>query len=283
MYDGDYSIVLANDSLNQRVIGKLVLEGSVTQDHLRPLLKALKKKGLQPQIISRDGSPLYPELLKEIWPDALQQDCHFHLTQHVTKEGLKEFQTERNKIEIPKMKRGKASTAKELGKRQKTKEMKKQKSELFKNRYLTVKREYSENDSEIWNRLILILPVIAIIRKCILDFYTLMESSDEKTFDARLNLWLNNDYYQKACPKVLDVLGKHRNINWVKSHLVFINAQRTSNDVERSNRRIRHRLMVHEHFRKLETLDNGVTLDILDDDSKPKQGYLKLQRNKEIA
>ena len=52
-------------------------------DHMRRFLENLKNWGFSPEVVVTDGSPLYPNLLAELWPEARHQLCIFHVMQDV--------------------------------------------------------------------------------------------------------------------------------------------------------------------------------------------------------
>ncbi len=58
-----------------------------TRDHMRRFLSNLKSWGFLPQVVSTDGSPLYPTLLAELWPQARHQLCVFHVLQDLNAAG----------------------------------------------------------------------------------------------------------------------------------------------------------------------------------------------------
>jgi hypothetical protein len=92
-----------------------VLDHAPTQDDVRGFLKAFKgqldKRGLKVRGITTDGSALYPQVLKELWPDARHQLCEFHVLKEVTKAVLHALAVLRKEMaaKIPKLGRGRPS------------------------------------------------------------------------------------------------------------------------------------------------------------------------------
>src|SRR6185436_3144639 len=108
-------------------------------------LKNLKQHGFKPKVIITDGSSLYPNLLKELWPAAEHQLCVFHVMQDVNKEILKVVLRVRRTLSRRgncgrKRRRGRPTKAQKRRRRQEKKSQKEQAQFIFKRRYLIVKR-----------------------------------------------------------------------------------------------------------------------------------------------
>jgi transposase-like protein len=74
--------LLATDPLRDRPVGFASVDKN-DADHMRRFLKNLKSHGFEPQVVVTDGSPLYPALLTELWPDARHQLCVFHVLKDI--------------------------------------------------------------------------------------------------------------------------------------------------------------------------------------------------------
>jgi hypothetical protein len=275
-YIGDFAIITMTDSLNERELGHLVLKGGVSQDILKPFLMELKRLGVNPKLINRDGSPLYPELLKEIWPESEQQSCHFHVTQNVTKALLNEVCQLRKKRKPPKHKRGRPNRQAQQ-EREFEKDEKNKLKEVFRHRFLTTKKKHTEQEKKIWDKMIEFMPELIVLRKCIIDFYNILSSFNEEDFLKKRKDWLDHEEYRKYCSDILDFLANTEKSKYLMNHLKYENAQRTSNDVERDNRKTKHRQKSHDRLRKIETLDCMKKIDALLNMKKDKQP-LKLIR-----
>ena len=46
---------------------------------MRRFLENLEAQGFVQKVVVTDGSPLYPALLAELWPEARHQHCVFHV------------------------------------------------------------------------------------------------------------------------------------------------------------------------------------------------------------
>ena len=64
-----------------------VLEHDPTQNDIRRFLADFKARldvrGLAVRGVTTDGSDLYPEPLKELWPDVPHQVCEFHVIKEI--------------------------------------------------------------------------------------------------------------------------------------------------------------------------------------------------------
>jgi hypothetical protein len=87
VYQGDLALLVAVDPAapdGDRLVGYLLITGTVKQADIERLLTRLRTAGIQPDQVITDGSSLYPNLLKQIWPAAAHQLCLFHETRRVT-------------------------------------------------------------------------------------------------------------------------------------------------------------------------------------------------------
>src|SRR5262249_522252 len=89
-----------------------VLDHDPVQDDVRAFLAAfrgqLERRGRSVSGITTDGSPLYPKVIKELWPAARHQLCEFHVLKEITKailHALAKFRKERT-AQIPRQRRG---------------------------------------------------------------------------------------------------------------------------------------------------------------------------------
>ena len=120
-----------------------VLEHDPTQNDIRRFLADFKARldvrGLAVRGVTTDGSELYPEPLKELWPDVPHQVCEFHVIKEITKAVLHALAATRKKLRdrIPKQPRGRPRKAERAQSRKATRQQQ-QVSKLFEHRYLFV-------------------------------------------------------------------------------------------------------------------------------------------------
>src|SRR5207237_1213041 len=77
IYDGPFCILSVVDNRRYNRLAVRVLDHDPTQEDVRAFLSDFKeqldKRGLRVRGITTDGSPLYPKVLKELWPKVPHQ------------------------------------------------------------------------------------------------------------------------------------------------------------------------------------------------------------------
>jgi hypothetical protein len=89
VYQDKLALLLAVDPATpdgDRLVGYELTHGRVERKDVEDFLSRLKRAGIEPEEVITDGSPLYPNSLKEVWPGAAHQLCLFHETRLVTAE-----------------------------------------------------------------------------------------------------------------------------------------------------------------------------------------------------
>jgi hypothetical protein len=92
VYQNKLALLLAVDpatSGGDRLVGYELIHGQVERKDVEDFLSRLKCAGIEPEEVVTDGSPLYPNPLKEVWPQAAHQLCLFHESRLVTGEVYK--------------------------------------------------------------------------------------------------------------------------------------------------------------------------------------------------
>ncbi len=88
VYEDKLALLLAVDPCapdGDRLVGYQLVHGSVSKTDVQAFLARLKVAGIEPAEVVTDGSPLYPTLVAQLWPEAAHQLCLFHATRPVTK------------------------------------------------------------------------------------------------------------------------------------------------------------------------------------------------------
>src|SRR5947208_15949294 len=75
---GRFTLLLATDPIRDLPVAFALVRRN-DQEHMRRFLLNLKTWDLTPKVVVTDGSPLYPGVLADLWPDARHQLCLFHL------------------------------------------------------------------------------------------------------------------------------------------------------------------------------------------------------------
>jgi lambda repressor-like predicted transcriptional regulator len=84
-YSGKLAILLAVDpKRNDRLVGFSLSDKGIDKEHVKTFLEKLKNTGIMPDQVVTDGSALYPEVVKEVWPRVNHQLCLFHATKRLT-------------------------------------------------------------------------------------------------------------------------------------------------------------------------------------------------------
>ena len=157
-----------------------VLDHAPTQDDVRDFLEAFKgqldKRGLKVRGITTDGSSLYPEVLKELWPDARHQLCEFHVLKEITKALLHALAVLRKEMaaKIPKLRRGRPSKEQQPLAR-KAKRQKQRVADLFEHRYLFVRHQLIKAQPQQLLRLTRGLPQLRGLRQIMDEVYRLFD------------------------------------------------------------------------------------------------------------
>jgi hypothetical protein len=89
LYDGPCCVLSIVDNRRYNRLAFRVLDHKPTHKDIRAFLSEFKAQldegGLVVRGITTDGSPLYPKVLKELWPDVPHQSCRFHILMEITK------------------------------------------------------------------------------------------------------------------------------------------------------------------------------------------------------
>jgi hypothetical protein len=83
MYQGRIAVLLATDPSGpqgDRLIAFQLIEGKVLSEHVSSFFERIRAIGIHPHEIVTDGSNLYPDVVRKIWPSASHQLCLFHKT-----------------------------------------------------------------------------------------------------------------------------------------------------------------------------------------------------------
>jgi Transposase len=232
------------DNRRYRGLAFRVLDHDPTHEDVRASLTEFKgrldERGLAVRGITTDGSPLYPKVLKELWPDAPHQSCRFHVLMEITKAVLRALAKLRKELKatLPKFKRG--HPTKERQKQARRFERRKRRvAELFEHRHLFVKRHLSAAEKKVLKRLLRGQPQLRALREIMDEVYRLFDRRC-KTATA-LGRLAKLRRRVRRFKRLGRALGKLNSPNLDRA-LLFLDDKllgSTSNAVERSNRRFR--------------------------------------------
>jgi hypothetical protein len=148
VYDGPFCILSVVDNRQYNRLAFAVLDQDPTHDDVYAFLKEFRgqreKRGRVVRGITTDGSPLYPKVLNDLWPDVPHQLCAFHVLKEITKAILHAVAKLRKEMtaDIPKQPRGRPSKQL-LGRVRKAARQKQRVADLFEHRHLFVRHHLS--------------------------------------------------------------------------------------------------------------------------------------------
>jgi transposase len=157
-----------------------VLDHDPSHDDVRAFLgefkEQLDKRGLAVRGITTDGSPLYPKVLKELWPEAPHQLCRFHVLKEITKAVLRALAKVRQQLraQIPKQRRGRPRQQDQAQARR-IKRRKQRMAELFEHRHLFVRHHLSAAQKERLRKLTRGQPQLRGLRAIMDEVYRLFD------------------------------------------------------------------------------------------------------------
>jgi Transposase len=244
VYDGPFGILSVVDNRRYNRLAFRVLEHDPTQDDVRAFLSEFKaqldKRGLAVRGITTDGSPLYPKVLKELWPEAPHQVCRFHVLKEITKAVLRALAKLRKemKAQIPKQRRGRPNK-KDKALARRIRRLKRRVGELFEHRHLFVRHHLSVAQEALLKKLTRGQPQLRALREVMDEVYRL--------FDRRCRMATALRRLEKLRQRVRRFKGLARalaklNSPTLEKALLFLDDKllgSTSNAVERANRRFR--------------------------------------------
>jgi hypothetical protein len=246
---GAYTLLLATDPLADLPVG-FALVGANDSDHMRRFLHNLARWGLQPEVVVSDGSPLYPELLAEIWPKAKHQLCVFHLLREVLNkvlEGvrrLRRAQARRGQAGR-KRRRGRPSKRSQARRRRRGPTAREKAAFVWKHRFLVVKRaaKLTQAERKDLGQLFAYVPQPRPLWSFSQDLYRLLDCSGTLRVARWRWTWLRYDPKYQGVRELVEALELLAEPKLTKA-MAFVQQPpdkqvRTNNHVERLNRRLR--------------------------------------------
>lgn len=270
IYDGPFCVLTMVDSKRQRRIAYEVLDHDPEKTDICKFFKRVNlmlcSRNLCVKGITTDGSPLYPEVIGEIFPGISHQLCEFHILKEITKAILRAVAKIRKGMyaKVPKLSRGRPRTkGKKLAGR--ARKMRDRITELFTNRYLFVQHGLTQVEQDKITKISRGCPVLKSLRKLMDEIYRLFDrrcrtnTALEKL--ARLRSKLSRFKHLEK------ILSKLHSPNLEKA-LTFLDdkmLEPTSNSVERANRRYRKMQKSIYRVRTQTSIIHRIALDMLRD------------------
>lgn len=269
LYEGPFCILSAVDNRRYKRIFYTVLDHNPTHDDIRAFLcrlkTALDERGLTPQGVTTDGSPLYPVPLGEVFGDVAHQICEFHVLAEVVKAVLRAVTGERRKLAgaKPRLPKGRPSTTQAKKAARHKQRLENKIAHLFKHRYLFIKHHLSKAERETLMRITRGLPPLRKLREIMEQVYALFDRRcrTQTALDKLAKLRRRLERFKQ----VGDTLKKLFSPTLEKA-LRFLDDKllpSTSNAVERGNRRHRKMQKSVYRVRTLPQLIARIALDML--------------------
>jgi len=253
-----------------------VLDHDPAHDDVRAFLAEFKgqldERGREVRGITTDGSPLYPKVLEELWPDARHQVCEFHVLKEVTKAVLRALAKLRKEMaaKIPKRPRGRPRKDQQ-GQARAAARQKRRVAGLFEHRHLFVRHHLSAAQRTLLRGLTRGLPRLRTLRAIMDEVYRLFDRRCRaQTALQKLAKLRRRVRRLKGLGKCLDKL----NGPTLEKALEFLDDKllgATSNAVERGNRRFRKAQKSIYSARTKEHLEQRLALDMQREQRAPRR------------
>jgi Transposase len=252
VYDAGWYQLKATDPLNGIELSWKLERGSPTANEVRQFLRELKEAGFEPQLISTDGSDLYPEVIAEIWPNAQQQRCVFHFIQQINRDLGEAFRILYRRVRKP-VKRGRGPHAPMHRRKD---EMRRKKCRTIREaRWLFLKREdrLKRAERSALTDALVECPRLLVLRRFVLQLHELFGPTiDSHELSEKRRKAILEDGEFLSTPSLAKPMRSLRNdqlFSRLTRYLDFENADKTSNHVERENREFRKRQKGHYRMR----------------------------------
>jgi transposase len=266
---GRFTLLLATDPLRDRPVAFALVDRN-DADHMRRFLKNLKAHGFAPEVVVTDGSPLYPAVLAEVWPEARHQLCVFHVLKEINAKVLEAVRRSRRRM----ARRGDRGRKRRRGRpprsraRRKGLTNKEKARYVFKRRHLIVKRRdnLTDREREDLATMLSYLPELATLRSFVDRVYGLFEDGQSAHRARSRRAALSRSPEFATIPELVEAIGMLAAEKFAKM-IAFLASPagrrvRTNNHVERTNRRLRFLEKVRYKWRRRRTLVRFVVLTL---------------------
>jgi transposase-like protein len=249
---GKFTLLLATDPIGDFPVA-FALVSANDQEHMERFLRNLQRHGLQPKVVVTDGSPRYPTLLAQLWPQAEHQLCVFHLMQDLNKlilEAVRRLRMQggRQGRKGRRRRRGRPTKAQKRRRAKQGKLLKEQSKFIFKHRHLIVKRRAnrSAHEQKHLQTMLGYLPALRSLREFADKLHQLFapEQSEHQAWCRWRALQASSEF--QAIPELAKALERVAETKFAKM-IAFLRGParrrrlaRTNNHVERCNHKLRY-------------------------------------------
>jgi len=275
VYDGPFCILFIVDNHQHNRLMYRVLDASPTAADILELLLAfnniLTSRKLNVKGITTDGSTLYTEPAKTVFPGIRHQICEFHVKKEINKAILKAVAQIRRELKGRKTKRSKRGrpTQEEKAIIRRNERLEAKITALFDNRFLFVQKELSAAERKTLHEITKGFPKLRKLREMVEEVYGLYDRRC-KTATALAKLQKLRKRLKRF--KWLSEVLKKLESSTVDRSLVFLDDKKlpsTSNAVERGNRRFRKMQKTVYRVRTIDRIRERIALDMVRDTRLP--------------
>jgi len=258
VYDGRYGQLKATDPIRGVELDYELIEGPIREAHVEAFFQRLKDRGFMPRIVTTDGSKLYPEVIRRVWPDADHQRCVFHFIKQCNEDLMKAFWVAYHTMpKPPKRKRGRP---KKRGRPRLDKQKRANRRTVIKARFLVLKRteNMSDQEQDRLQEMLALCPPLRALRGLVEALHDLFgpTTTEPDQAESKRRAILGDEHFQTR-DEFGVVLGRLADDDLFRRLTVYLdyeNAEKTSNHVERENREFRKRQKSHYRLRSLESI-----------------------------
>jgi hypothetical protein len=274
LYDGPFCVLSIVDNRTCKRLLYQVLDHDPEHPDITAFFHrfrmALRLRGLSLQGVTTDGSPLYPEPLREVFGDIPHQICEFHIIKELTKAILRAVAQVRKTLAARRLpaKRGRPATPQAKRAARQRQRLQNKIAELFEHRHLFVQHDLTPAERRTLHRITRGLPRLRTLRDLMEEVYRLFDRRCRT--DTALAKLAKLRQRVRRFKQVGTILNKLRSPNLDKA-LTFLDDKlfpSTSNAVERGNRRHRKMQKTVYRVRTQEHIHNRIALDMLRDSQK---------------
>ena len=263
VYDSAGGMIVATDPVADVTLD-FEMANSIDDDVAKTFLGGLCGGGVTVRGASTDGSPLYrDQKLAAIWPGVVHQQCVFHLLKQANGDILHAVAAVRKTV--PKLKPRRRGRPCRRG-RPRTERLDRRKF-ISQHRFLLTRRpdHLSEEDQQVLATMESISPKLGVIRRFTDDLHHLLspEHTPVSARQIRDRMVGDPDYGQQ--PDLVRVLKRLRGdtLEPFIAYLGLPGLKRTTNHVERKNRRFRLLQKTRYKRRKPHTIANAMKLELM--------------------
>lgn len=259
---GHRVVLLASDPIADNPIACALVSAN-DGAHMQRFLRNLKNQGFSPETVVSDRSPLYPQALAEVWPQAQHQLCVFHVMAEINEHVLDGVREVRRTLKPKRIKKGKGRPNKRMRARvKKLKEQREQADRLFRRRHLLVTKRSNidSKDLSTLEELLSLSPTLRTLRSFVDDLHELF--AIRRTKVQAWKIWrrmrrhpayLGNEHLRQAL-EVLSQGNMTKLLTYLDSPTAVRSKIRTNNHVERCNRVVRYLEKVRYKWRRRRTI-----------------------------